>query len=210
AFAGLSFEIRTVEPPASFETLASGGLDMVFAYDSPLLPMAVSSDLRVATVTDMPWWVALSHKHPLAGSDRVSLRDLATDAWFARPADTALYRITVGSCQQYGGFTPDIRYTTIRTDVMFELLEQNRAVGLAAPVAERYGGPFEVVPLVEEFGRRLVLAWRPGTVPTGVAEAMLRNMRRLFADFARESPRFCKEVLAAPEKYPHLHALLAD
>src|SRR2546423_1636328 len=97
AFAGLSFEIRTVEPRVSFETLASGGLDMVFAYDSPLLPMAVSSDLRVATVTDMPWWVALSHKHRLAGSDRVSLRDLATDAWFARPADTALYRITVGS-----------------------------------------------------------------------------------------------------------------
>jgi DNA-binding transcriptional LysR family regulator len=208
AFPGLSFEVRTVEPPASFEALAAGGLDIVFAYDSPLLPMAVGSDLRVATVTDMPWWVALPRQHRLAGSERVSLQDLASDAWFARPADTSLYRITIGSCQQYGGFTPDIRYTTIRTDVMFELLEQGRAVGLAAPTAERYGGPFEVVPLVEEFGRRLVLAWRPGTVPTGVAEAMLRNMRGLFADFARESPRFCKEVLSAPEKYPHLHPLL--
>ncbi len=210
AFPGLSFEIRTLEPPASFEALSAGGLDMVFGYDSPLLPMAVGNELRVATVTDMPWWVALPRQHPLAGSERVSLQDLAADAWFARPADTALYRITVGSCQQYGGFTPDVRYTTIRTDVMSQLLEQGRAVGFAAPTAERYGGPFEVVPLVEEFGRRLVLAWRPDTVPTGVAEAMLRQLRELFAEFARDSPRFCKEVLAAPEKYPHLHPLVAD
>jgi DNA-binding transcriptional LysR family regulator len=210
AFPGLSIEVRTLEPPASFEALAAGGLDMVFAYDSPLLPMAIAGDLRVATVTDMPWWVALSRRHRLAGSERVSLQDLASDAWFARPVDSPLHRITVASCQQYGGFTPDIRYTTIRTDVMIELLAQGRAVGFAAPTAERYGGPYEVVPLVEEFGRRLVLAWRPGTVPTGVAEAMLRNMRGLFADFARDSPRFCKEVLSAPEKYPHLHPLLTS
>jgi DNA-binding transcriptional LysR family regulator len=209
AFPGLSFEIRTVEPPDCFEALTAGTLDIVFGYDSPLLPMTVGADVRVATVTDLPWWVALSRGHPLAAHDRISLQDLATEPWFARPADTALYRITIASCQQYGGFTPDIRYTTIRTDVMFELLEQGRAVGLAAPTAERYGGPFAVVPLVEEFGRRLVLAWRPGTVPTGVAESMLRHMREMFAEYARDSPRFGKEVLAAPEKYPHLHPLLA-
>ena len=56
----------------------------------------------------------------------------------------------------------------------------------------------------------LVLAWRPVTVPTGVAEALLRQMRTLFADFTRESPRFFKEVLAAPDRYPHLHALLTE
>src|SRR5262249_28402953 len=157
AFPGLSFEIRTMEPPASFEALTAGSLDIVFGYDTPLLPMVVGGDVRVATVTDLPWWVALPRQHPLAGSERVSLRDLAADAWFARQVGSALYRITISSCQQYGGFTPDIRYTANRNDVMFELLEQGRAVGLAAATAERYDGPFEAVPLVEEFGRRLVL-----------------------------------------------------
>ena len=210
AFPGLSIELRTMEPPTSFEALTAGAVDMVFGYDTPLLPMVVGGDVRVATVTDMPWWVALPRQHRLAGSERVSLRELSTDAWFARPVDRSLHRITVGSCQQFGGFTPDIRYTTIRLDVMFELLQKGRAVGLATPTSERYNGPFEVVPLQEDFGRRLVLAWRPATVPTGVTEAMLRQLRLMFAAFTRESPRFCKEVLAAPEKYPHLHALLTD
>jgi LysR family transcriptional regulator, benzoate and cis,cis-muconate-responsive activator of ben and cat genes len=210
AFPGLSFEIRTMEPPGCFEALSAGAVDMVFGYDTPLLPMTLGPELRVATVTDLPWWIALpvNHRLAVAAQERVSLAELAADPWFARPADTALYRLTVASCQQYGGFTPDVRYTTIRTDVMFELLEQGRAVGLAAPIAERYKGPFYLAPLAEEFGRRLVLAWRPATVPTGVAEAMLRQLRELFAEFTRDSPRFYKEVLSAPEKYPHLHALL--
>src|SRR5262249_2899791 len=33
AFPGLSFQIRTMEPPASFEALTAGGVDLVFGYD---------------------------------------------------------------------------------------------------------------------------------------------------------------------------------
>jgi DNA-binding transcriptional LysR family regulator len=208
AFPGLTFEIRTIEPPACFTAISSGALDLVFGYESPLLPMTVASDVRVATVTDLPWWVALPPAHRLASAERVNLRELATDAWFARPAGTPLHHLTVVQCQQYGGFTPDIRYTTVRNEVMFELLQQGRAVGFTVPTVERYGARFEVVPLVEDIGRRLLLAWRPATVTTAVAAAMTRQLHQMYAAQVRESPRFRHEVLAAPERYPQLVPLL--
>lgn len=219
AFPGLTFEISTIDPPACFEAISNGALDLVFGYESPLLPMTVAGDVRVATVTDLPWWVALPANHRLAGAERISLRELAGDTWFARPVGTPLHHLTVAQCQRYGGFTPDIRYTTLRTEVMLELLQQNRAVGFASPTAERYGArlkgarlkgaQFEVVPLAEDISRRLLLAWRPATVSMAVAATMNRQLQHMYAEHIRDSPRFCKEVLAAPERYPQITPLLA-
>lgn len=113
----------------------------------------------------------LPPEHPLAGRDRLQLRELAGDTWSAPSRDHLIYRACVAA-----GFEPRIAFVTRDVLAARGLVRGGLAVTL---VPELVGGLFEDVPVVPLEGpqpRRSLYALTPAA---GVRESALEFLSAL-------------------------------
>ena len=140
----LRCELVEAEPEQSLPALALGDVDLVLAdewHDHPrvLAPELDRHDLmrdRVNVV--LPARHRLARRHPTA----VPLAELAGEIWASGHVRMGWEEMTMRTCLDLGGFTPDIRHRANDASVTLALVARGLAVALLPdlPLPERYPG----------------------------------------------------------------------
>jgi DNA-binding transcriptional LysR family regulator len=115
--------------------------------------------------------VVLPPEHPLAGRDRLHLRELAGETWSAPSREHLIYRACVAA-----GFEPRIAFVTRDVLAARGLVRGGLAVTL---VPELVGGLFEDVPLVPLEGPQPLRSLYALTPAAGVRESALEFLSAL-------------------------------
>ncbi|GAA3988646.1 LysR family transcriptional regulator [Comamonas faecalis] len=124
---GLDITIHVQEGEAGhmLQRLRERGLDLVISRSEYATP-----ELETRVILDEPLCLALPPQHPLAGRDRVRLRDLRGDRFLLHqsPLGTGISDMVLRACQN-AGFVPNVVYWGGETLPM--LLMAHRGLGVA-------------------------------------------------------------------------------
>ncbi|MFF4348728.1 LysR family transcriptional regulator [Streptomyces sp. NPDC001530] len=156
-------DVVEAEPPDLFTALDAGQVDVAVAVDFAAAPPHTD---RRYTRTDLFTDVldlAVPAGHRLAGRDRVSLRELATDPWIVGDARSCCGAVARSVCAA-AGFTPDIRHAVNDWGALAALVEAGQGVALI---------PRLVQPLYAH--RRLALLTTEGAPPSRNVFAAVRT-----------------------------------
>lgn len=172
---GLDITVHVQEGEAGYmlQRLRERGLDLVISRSEYATP-----ELETQVILDEPLCLALPPQHPLAGSERVRLRDLRDDRFLLHqsPLGTGISDMVVRACQK-AGFVPNVVYWGGETLPM--LLMAHRGLGVAfAP--QSFGQlAVSLSPLVALEGvqlrTHLNLVW-PRQYPLTPAAARVRDL----------------------------------
>lgn len=155
-------DVVEAEPPDLFTALDGGRLDLAVAVDFAAAPPHTDTRYsRTDLLTDV-LDVAVPPGHPLAGRSRVSLRELAADAWIVGDARSCCGAVARSVCAA-AGFTPDIRHAVNDWGALAALVEAGQGVALI---------PRLVQPLYAH--RRLALLTTEGAPPSRNVFAAVR------------------------------------
>lgn len=147
--------------------------DVVIGDEYDDQPRLVHADLRRERLLSERLHIVLPADHPEAGSRRVPIRRLADLAWAACRPGTGQRAMHLRVCRQYGGFEPDVRYSS---DDFLILLEMVRTAGAGALLPDlaldgRDAG-VAIRPLAEgPLGREVFLLTRQARTPAVEAVA---------------------------------------
>ncbi|WP_240529716.1 LysR family transcriptional regulator [Streptomyces mangrovisoli] len=126
---GVRVDVVEAEPPDVFTALDAGQVDLVVAVDFAAAPPHTDTRYdRVDLLTDVLDLV-LPAGHPLAGRDRVALRELARDAWIVGSAAGCCGAVARSVCAA-AGFTPDVRHAVDDWAALAALVEAGQGVAL--------------------------------------------------------------------------------
>ena len=149
--------------------LNSGTLDAAVLGYAPALRLDLGPGLRLRHLVEAePCWVAMSRRHPLAGSSQLSLDDLAEQDWVAPPGGdfdgtTAAFE---SACRD-AGFVPRVRYRMADSAAITQLLVRTKAVIVAQPTCRCPEG-VAAIPLKDDpITFRSTFVWRPEALSNG-------------------------------------------
>ncbi|WP_020502206.1 LysR substrate-binding domain-containing protein [Sciscionella marina] len=120
-FPEVRMRIVEAEPPACFDLLFRGAVDLAVTMATPESPPLEDPGFESLPLLEDPYDLLTAPEHPLAGADRVRLADLAREQWVLGMPETA-YRQTILALCGTAGFTPDIAH---------EVFEWSAVAGLA-------------------------------------------------------------------------------
>ncbi|HEV2779180.1 MAG TPA: LysR family transcriptional regulator [Actinophytocola sp.] len=210
---GLLVEVHAAEPVAAAELYDRHRVDAVYAWEISGRRLSLGRPAEVRTVLDEPLWVALPATHPLAGSDRVPLRDLAAESWIAGQDEQA-----TREAGRAAGFVPRIGHVVDSAPTARSMVSQGLGVALVSPltVAPSAGAGLVLRPLTGAPHRRLVLAVDATVVGDRLARVLVRRLRAGYAATAaarnpdyRRSPDFPLPVMAPVDELEPDAGLLA-
>jgi DNA-binding transcriptional LysR family regulator len=172
-------EMRLVEHGSDRlnELLHAGDID----FAGLLLPTPEAFDRQV--VRSEPLMALLASGHPLAGRDKVSLKDLRELPFILFESGFALNRIILDACRR-NGFEPNIAARSSQIDFIAELAGAGLGVAFLPRMiaAQRTQGPISPVRLDEPgLAWTMAMAWRRGAYLSPAAAAwlaLLRDIRR--------------------------------
>ncbi|MFG2356014.1 LysR family transcriptional regulator [Streptomyces sp. NPDC048521] len=122
-------DVVEAEPPDVFTALDAGRLDVVVAVDFAATPPHTDRRYtRTDLLTDVLDLV-VPEGHPLAGRDRVPLRDLAGEPWIVGAAESCCGAVARAVCAA-AGFTPDVRHAVNDWAALTALVEAGAGVAL--------------------------------------------------------------------------------
>jgi DNA-binding transcriptional LysR family regulator len=96
------------EPEQIVPRLHAGELDLALLFEFPGEELASEEMTRTDLLED-PMYLALPRSHPLAGTDRLRLADLAGEAWVQTASSSPCARHVVRSCHA-AGFEPHVAF----------------------------------------------------------------------------------------------------
>ncbi|WP_369246749.1 LysR family transcriptional regulator [Streptomyces sp. R41] len=177
-------DVVEAEPPDLFTALDSGQVDVAVAVDFAAAPPHTDrrytrTDL-FADVLDL----AVPADHRLAGRDRVTLRDLATDAWIVGDARSCCGAVTRSVCAA-AGFTPDIRHAVNDWGALAALVEAGQGVALIPRLVQPLYAHRRLALLSTEGAppsRNVFVAVRTGSERDPVLAAVRDQLRTTAAD----------------------------
>jgi DNA-binding transcriptional LysR family regulator len=157
-------------------------LDLVVGDEYDGQPRPVHADLQREPLLREHIRVVLPEDHPEASADRVKISRLADIAWAACQPGTGHREMQVRVCREYGGFEPDLRYSSDDFLILLELVRTTGAAALLPDLVLRHGTPGVVVrrPAEADVGRAVYLLTRRARTPPvdAVAEALREAARR--------------------------------
>jgi DNA-binding transcriptional LysR family regulator len=160
---GVRLELGEADPPASLPRLAAGEVDLVLAYDYPILEQMRDPALEWEELFADDMAVCLPRDHELADEDEIALEQLEDEA-FAAPYECVCRDALVQACRD-SGFTPHV------------VTETNDYMAMQGLVASEVG--LAVMPrLVASIAIRPEVALRPlqpGTLTRIVAVVSRRD-----------------------------------
>jgi len=166
-------EVAEAEVEAAAPGLRLHQYDLVIGDEYDDQPRPVHADLRRVRLLRERLRLVLPADHPAARADRVSITRLDGLAWAACQPGTGQRAMHLRVCRQYGGFEPDVRYSS---DDFLILLEMVRTAGAGALLPDlaldgREGG-VAVRPLAEgPLGREVFVLTRHTRTPAVEAVA---------------------------------------
>jgi len=149
--------------------LNSGTLDAAVLGYAPELRVELGPGLRMRHLVETePCWVAMSGRHPLAGSSQLRLEDLAEQDWAAPPGGdfdgtTAAFE---SACRE-AGFVPRVRYRMADSAAITQLLVRTEAVIVAQPTCRCPDGVVAIPLKDAPLSFRSTFVWRPETLSNG-------------------------------------------
>ncbi|WBQ04137.1 LysR family transcriptional regulator [Kribbella sp. CA-293567] len=165
--------------------------------DVPLAP-----DVAQRTVLPrLPFFIALSSSHPLAGRPEIDLADLADEAWISPPgADDGSLASLRAACRR-AGYSPKVRYEAPSGGGR-QLIQTGRAVQLVEPTSLGATGMAIRRLAGDPLRGRLVLAWRRSRITDDQVETTYLAIARAYTDHALRSPTYAPWWAAHPEVHP--------
>ncbi|MGW4772556.1 LysR family transcriptional regulator [Nocardia sp. NPDC004278] len=128
--------LREAEPPALFDEVDAGRLDIALAVQFTGSPAASDSRYHRVDLGADEFDVALPPDHPLCGKETPALEDFENDLWITGDSDGCCGAITVAACAA-AGFTPDIAHRTNDWQALAQLVAHGHGVALIPRLAQR-------------------------------------------------------------------------
>ena len=128
----LRCEFMELEPEEALPALALGDVDLVLGdewqHDPRALPAGVERHdlMRDRVRVLLPARHRLARRHP----DAVPLAELAGEPWTTGHAGLGWDEMTRRTCQELGGFTPDVRHRTNDATISVAIVAQGLAVAM--------------------------------------------------------------------------------
>jgi DNA-binding transcriptional LysR family regulator len=132
---GLSIHLRQVEPPAVFDELDSGRLDVALALSFTGSPGSADPRYHHVALGPDPLDVALPTGHPKASQDRVDLRELQNDTWITGRPDGCCAVVAVAACAA-AGFAPHVAHHVDDWHALSQLVAGGHGVSLMPRMAQ--------------------------------------------------------------------------
>ncbi|MFD4370809.1 LysR family transcriptional regulator [Streptomyces sp. NPDC058486] len=129
---GIRVRVRDAEGDASLMMVLDRQVDVAVAVEYRGAPGEDDDRLTRVPLYAEPFDVVLSPGHPLGGTDRIALADLAKDAWIGQSAGNPCQDVTVLACE-YAGFAP--RFEHVSDD--FRAVVALAAAGAGAALVPR-------------------------------------------------------------------------
>jgi DNA-binding transcriptional LysR family regulator len=129
---GLRCELLELEPEEALPLLALGDIDFVLGDEWQHQPRTLPAGVERHELMSDRVRIVLPARHPLVRShaDGVPLAELAGDAWTSGHADLGWDEMTRRTCQELGGFDPDIRHRTNDATISLAIIAHGLAVGM--------------------------------------------------------------------------------
>jgi len=166
-------EVTEGEVEQAVPALRLQQLDVVVGDEYDGLPRPVHADLQREPLLRECVRVVLPEDHPEANAERVKVSRLAEIPWAACQPGTGHREMHVRVCREYGGFEPDLRYSSDDFLILLELVRTTGAAALLPDLVLRHGTPGIVVrrPAEADVGRAVYLLTRRARTPPVAAVA---------------------------------------
>ena len=117
--------------------LALGDIDLVLADEWEHQPQRLPAGVERHDLLSDPVRLALPARHPAARRhpDAVPLAELAGDAWTTGHAGLGWDEMTRRTCQELGGFEPDVRHRTNDAAISLAVVASGLAVAMLPDLA---------------------------------------------------------------------------
>ncbi|WP_078651397.1 LysR family transcriptional regulator [Streptomyces xylophagus] len=187
-------DVVEAEPPDLFTALDGGQLDLAVAVDFAAAPPHTDTRYRRTDLLTDVLDLAVPPDHPLADRSRVSLRELATDAWIIGDARSCCGAVARSVCAA-AGFTPDIRHAVNDWGALAALVEAGQGVALIPRLVQPLYGHRQLALLTTEGAppsRNVFAAVRAGAegdpVLGAVRDQLKLSARELYRRTRASSP----------------------
>jgi DNA-binding transcriptional LysR family regulator len=130
---GLRCELVELEPEEALPKLALGDIDLVLGDEWQHQPRTLPAAVERHELMSDRVRIVLPTRHPAARRrhrDALPLAELAGDAWTTGHADLGWDEMTRRTCQELGGFDPDVRHRTNDATISLAIVARGLAVGM--------------------------------------------------------------------------------
>ncbi|XVV06545.1 LysR family transcriptional regulator [Actinosynnema sp. CA-248983] len=174
-------------------------LAIICQLDSRELPLPADVPRRTI-VPKFPFFIALSHAHPLAAQPEIALEDLAGERWICPPgADDGSLASLRAMCRK-AGFTPKIRFHAPSGGAS-DLIANGHAVRLVEPGSRSEACAIRPLRGDPSTGR-LLLAWRRQTFPEETIRTLCHAIGKAYTTHAEETATYAHWWRSHPEAHP--------
>jgi DNA-binding transcriptional LysR family regulator len=187
SFPEVELKLGEAEPEESLPQLRAGDFDIALSYDFANSPEQPGRDLTQQLILEEFMEVAMPKGHPLAASEKVSLKDLSEEDW--------LCGVSRGSCREHvisvcrgAGFEPKIGFESNDYTVLQGLVAGGLGVTLLPELARSRKNPDIVVrPLTGKQPVRRVWAVTREEGRSPATDAMLEVIADVGRRFAEKN-----------------------
>jgi DNA-binding transcriptional LysR family regulator len=141
---GLRCEFLELEPEEALPALALGDIDLVLGDEWQHMPRRLPAGVERHELMEDRVRILLPSRHPAARRypEAVPLSELAGDAWTTGHAGLGWDEMTRRTCQELGGFDPDVRHRTNDATISLAVVAHGLAVGMLPdlPLPPRHPG----------------------------------------------------------------------
>jgi DNA-binding transcriptional LysR family regulator len=174
----LAVSLSEQEPHEAIPALRRGHLDVAVVQDWADEPLTVPAGLARRHLLEDPFDVALPVDHPLAGRERVAVKELAGEDWISWSAGQICHDWLTRALAAHG-VPARIRHTASEHSTQLALV----AAGLGAAVIPRLGRepappPVRFVPVDPPPTRRVFALWRASATARPAIGALLDVLER--------------------------------
>jgi DNA-binding transcriptional LysR family regulator len=174
----LSVSLSEQEPHQAIPALSRGDLDIAVVQEWPDAPLAIPGGLARGDLLEDAFDVALPAGHPLAGRDRVAMKDLADEEWISWSTGQICHDWLVHTLRAAGA-QPRVSHTASEHSTQLALV----AAGLGAAVIPRLGrepapASVRLVPIGPCPVRRIYALWRASTARRPAIRVTLDALKR--------------------------------
>lgn len=173
----VQLDLVQLEPALSLKRVRAGDLDIAVVYRYGDATHEDDDRVRWTHLLDDLYAVALPEGHRLARAPAVELSDLAGERWVSPPPGDAYAEVLRRTCEEHGGFTPQIGFRSADIAMGQPLVAAGLAVALlpALGLVPRHAG-VAVRPLTMVPPARSVWAVQPAYRRAPPADAMLEAL----------------------------------
>jgi DNA-binding transcriptional LysR family regulator len=134
---GLRCELTEMEPEDALPALALGDVDLVLGDEWNHQPRSMPAGVERHDLMSDRVRLLLPSRHPAARrhAEAVPLAELATDAWSTGYAGMGWDEMTRRTCQELGGFEPDVRHRTNDAGISISAVAHGLAVSMVPDLA---------------------------------------------------------------------------